>query len=68
MIEGSGSESGSIPLTNGSGSGSTTLAYTVILLFRDQWKKEKRQRLAAARESALSNEQAMIESRYPVNQ
>jgi hypothetical protein len=51
----------------GFGSGSTTLAYTVIVLFRDQWKKEKRHRLAAARESALSNEQAMIESRYPVN-
>jgi hypothetical protein len=51
------------PKTRGSGSGSTTLAYTVIVWFRDQWKKEKRQRLAAARESALSNEQAMIESR-----
>ncbi len=36
----------------------------MLVLPRDQWKKEKRQRLAAARESALSNEQAMIESRY----
>jgi hypothetical protein len=49
---------------SGFGTGSTTLADTVIVLFRDQWKKEKRQRLAAARESALSNEQAMIESRF----
>ncbi len=78
MIEGSGSESGSVPLTNGSRRPKITwirwiriririhntgLYCTVIVWFRDQWKKEKRQRLAAARESALSNEQAMIESR-----
>ena len=34
-----------------------------MLRLRDHWKKEKRNRLAAAREAALSNEQAMIEAR-----
>ena len=33
------------------------------LVLRDHWKKEKRDRLAAAREAALSNEQAMLEAR-----
>ena len=37
-----------------------TVKYRV---YRDQYKKEKRQALAAAREAALTNEQAMIESR-----
>ena len=45
----------------------TTLVITVIILssslLRDHWKKEKRDRLAAAREAALSNEQAMLEAR-----
>ena len=36
----------------------------LFISFRDQYKKERRQRLAAAREAALTNEQAMIESRY----
>lgn len=36
----------------------------MFISFRDQYKKERRQRLAAAREAALTNEQAMIESRY----
>ena len=35
----------------------------VLSVVRDQWKKEKRNRLAAAREAALSNEQAMVEAR-----
>jgi len=34
---------------------------------REQWKKDKRARLAAAREAALTNEQAMIESRMKVD-
>jgi len=35
----------------------------LLSVMRDQWKKEKRNKLAAAREAALSNEQAMIEAR-----
>ena len=35
----------------------------VLSVVRDQWKKEKKNRLAAAREAALSNEQAMVEAR-----
>jgi len=38
----------------------TPLLFSVL---RDSWKKEKRNRLAAARESALTNEQAMLELR-----
>ena len=41
----------------------TILVITVITVIRDHWKKEKRDRLAAAREAALSNEQAMLEAR-----
>jgi len=39
----------------------------LLTVARDQYKKEKRQRLAAAREAALTNEQAMIESRMQVD-
>ena len=35
----------------------------ILSVLRDQWKKEKRNKLAAAREAALSNEQAMLEAR-----
>lgn len=35
----------------------------LLSVLRDQWKKEKRNRLTAAREAALTNEQTMIESR-----
>ena len=35
----------------------------VLSVVRDEWKKDKRNRLAAAREAALSNEQAMVEAR-----
>jgi len=35
----------------------------LLSVLRDHWKKEKRNRLAAAREAALSNEQAMLEAR-----
>jgi len=35
----------------------------ILSALREQYKKEKRQKLAAAREAALNNEQAMIESR-----
>ena len=35
----------------------------LLSVMRDQWKKDKRNKLAAAREAALSNEQAMIEAR-----
>jgi len=35
----------------------------LLSVVRDHWKKEKRNKLAAAREAALSNEQAMIEAR-----
>ena len=38
----------------------------LLSVMRDQWKKEKRNKLAAAREAALSNEQAMIEARLNV--
>jgi len=38
----------------------------LLSVMRDQWKKEKRNKLAAAREAALSNEQAMIEARMNV--
>ena len=43
----------------------TVLVITLhlVLVLRDHWKKEKRDRLAAAREAALSNEQAMLEAR-----
>jgi len=35
----------------------------LLSVLRDQWKKDKRNRLTAAREAALTNEQAMIEAR-----
>jgi len=35
----------------------------LLSVLRDTWKKEKRARLTAAREAALSNEQAMLEAR-----
>eukprot|EP00090_Calanus_glacialis_P017269 TRINITY_DN26933_c0_g1_i7.p1 TRINITY_DN26933_c0_g1~~TRINITY_DN26933_c0_g1_i7.p1 ORF type:complete len:1127 (+),score=330.64 TRINITY_DN26933_c0_g1_i7:171-3551(+) len=38
----------------------------LLSVMRDQWKKDKRNKLTAARESALSNEQAMIEARMNV--
>jgi len=38
----------------------------LLSVMRDQWKKDKRNKLTAAREAALSNEQAMIEARMNV--
>merc|ERR1719431_1671343 len=35
----------------------------LLSVLRDQWKKVKRNKLAAAREAALTNEQAMLEAR-----
>jgi len=35
----------------------------LLSVLRDQWKKDKRNKLTAAREAALTNEQAMIEAR-----
>ena len=35
----------------------------ILSVLRDHWKKEKKNKLAAAREAALSNEQAMLEAR-----
>ena len=42
---------------------SLTSSFSNLCYLRDHWKKEKRNRLAAAREAALSNEQAMLEAR-----
>ena len=39
----------------------------LLSVMRDQWKKDKRNKLTAAREAALSNEQAMIEARMNVD-
>ena len=39
----------------------------LLSVLRDQWKKDKRNKLTAAREAALSNEQAMIEARMNVD-
>jgi len=40
----------------------------LLSVLRDQWKKEKRKRLTAAREAALTNEQAMLEARMGVEE
>ena len=42
--------------------------FTPLLLtvFRQQWKKERDFRLSAARQAALTNEKAMIESRIKI--
>ena len=38
----------------------------LLTVFRQQWKKERDFRLSAARQAALTNEKAMIESRIKV--
>ena len=40
----------------------------ILSVVRDEWKKDKRNRLAAAREAALSNEQAMVEARLDMDE
>jgi Ca2+-dependent lipid-binding protein len=40
----------------------------LLSVLRDQWKKEKRKKLTAAREAALTNEQAMIEARMDADE
>ena len=38
----------------------------LLTVFRQQWKKERDFRLSAARQAALTNEKAMIESRIKI--
>ena len=38
----------------------------MLTVFRQQWKKERDFRLSAARQAALTNEKAMIESRIKI--